>query len=164
MDGSIVVVGWGRADLGQLATLTPEEEGGGGGGGGVSSAFIARPIELPPLPSPLSPTAGSSSSSSASASASASADMAAGGGGGGGTICEAWCGSEFTAASDRDGFLFMTGWREHGSLGGGQGQGQGQGCFTWMPVRDVAGRQVRLRLSPWAGSLALGGGHCLALV
>ena len=37
------------------------------------------------------------------------------------SICEIWTGSEFTVVADEQGFLWSSGWNEHGNLGRGQG-------------------------------------------
>ena len=37
------------------------------------------------------------------------------------SICEIWAGSEFTVVADEQGFLWSSGWNEHGNLGRGSG-------------------------------------------
>ena len=78
-----------------------------------------------------------------------------------GPIHEVWCGSEFTAAADAAGRVYMRGWAEHANLGDGS---MGE-CVGWVAVdggKGTRGGQLILRGYPWAESLALGGSHCLA--
>jgi len=172
--GHSVVVGWGRNTFGQLASMPvepPHSEGrastsepaSGSRSGSVSaSARVLEPTLLPDLPT--------------------------------GPVDEAWCGSEFTAATDTVGRVFMRGWNEHHNLGCGEAidgttaaiiaattasatataaataaattsattTATATASAAWVPVRRADGSQLVLQDYPWTGSLALGGGHCLA--
>jgi alpha-tubulin suppressor-like RCC1 family protein len=156
--GHAVVVGWGRNTFGQLA-CTP----------------AAPPhSKTCTAPSELASAEASADKSAATCAAVASAracvleptllpDLPTG------PVDEAWCGSEFTAATDTTGRVFMRGWNEHLNLGGGGGIDGTSATTTttssavWVPVRGANGSQLVLQDYPWPGSLALGGGHCLAL-
>ena len=70
-------------------------------------------------------------------------------------IKEVWAGSEYTIVSDVDGFLWSTGWNEHGNLGNGTFESPS----NWSPIL-TKGIQIKLSLN-WEGSLACGGGHVL---
>ena len=85
-------------------------------------------------------------------------------------VHEVWCGSEFSAATNRYGQLFMTGWNEHGNLGidsvsgsDVNGHKKSKDSIGWQPVSDAEGKQVFLNHYPMHRSFAAGGGHCLCL-
>jgi hypothetical protein len=90
-----------------------------------------------------------------------------------GRIWEVWCGSEFTVACSDEGDLWSTGWNEHGNLG--VGEIDSNVCVSWRRVRPVAEDSEADASRPskewksepfllWAGALACGGGHCVALI
>ena len=70
-------------------------------------------------------------------------------------IREVWTGSEYTIVSDEKGYLWSTGWNEHGNLGNGTFESSN----NWTPIL-LKGNQIKLSLL-WEGSLACGGGHVL---
>ena len=72
---------------------------------------------------------------------------------------EIWAGSEYTIVSDTDGYLWSTGWNEHGNLGNGHYEASNG---HWSPIVSN-GNQIKLSLI-WEGSLACGGGHVLCSV
>jgi len=138
--GSLMVWGWGRRDLGQLAVL-PQNPAPAldveAVSVGSSTATAPNSLEprwlataLPSLPR--------------------------------GSVREVWCGGESTLACCEDGLLWATGWNEHGNLGEG-GSGIAGSRMTWTEVRDKSGVQVRLA-DVWEGAAGCGGGHTLAVV
>ena len=84
-------------------------------------------------------------------------------------VHEVWCGSEFSAVTDRYGQLYMSGWNEHGNLGINSNTNtninihDNKDSIGWQPVLDAEGKQVCLNHYPMNQAFAAGGGHCLCL-
>lgn len=97
------------------------------------------------------------------------------------TAREVWAGSEFTVVADQHGYLWATGWNEHGNLGRDTEGLAFVSSDGWVKVMHsdkspaaVNGKQVlegrdgasdrHVRLSVvWEGAVSCGGGHILAL-
>lgn len=101
-------------------------------------------------------------------------------------VREVWAGSEYTVVADQDGYLWATGWNEHGNLGRGTGGLAFVSSDGWVKVmhsdkslgssaanceqltgdsrEGVAEADLHVRLSVvWEGAVSCGGGHVLAL-
>lgn len=97
------------------------------------------------------------------------------------TVREVWSGSEFSVVADQHGYLWATGWNEHGNLGRDTEGLAFVSSDGWVKVMHsdkslaaVNGKQVmegregasdrHVRLSVvWEGAVSCGGGHILAL-
>ena len=99
------------------------------------------------------------------------------------SVREVWAGSEYTVVADQDGYLWATGWNEHGNLGRDTERLAFVSTDDWVKVMHndrssqssvVSGEQVprdrggvadlHVRLSVvWEGAVSCGGGHILAI-
>lgn len=101
------------------------------------------------------------------------------------TVREVWAGSEFTVTADQHGYLWATGWNEHGNLGRDTEGLAFVSSDGWVKVMHsdkspaalnggqvTEGREgdregasdLHVRLSVvWEGAVSCGGGHILAL-
>jgi alpha-tubulin suppressor-like RCC1 family protein len=75
-------------------------------------------------------------------------------------IAEIWCGSEYTIAANEEGYLYGSGWNEHGNLGIGiiKSNESMKIVSSWQPVKEFHSNSTA-RIELWEGSLAAGGGH-----
>jgi alpha-tubulin suppressor-like RCC1 family protein len=97
------------------------------------------------------------------------------------TVREVWAGSEFTVVADQHGYLWATGWNEHGNLGrdteglafvssdgwvkvmhSGKSPAAVNGGLVMEGREGASDRHVRLSVV-WEGGVSCGGGHILAL-
>lgn len=85
-------------------------------------------------------------------------------------VGEAWCGSEFSIASDIDGFLWGCGWSEHGNLAQDPKSADstivGPNEMHWTAVlgKRASGECEQLRLEEvWEGAVSCGGAHCISI-